>query len=203
MDRYLARLEQESGAADFRVMQSNGGSIGTAQARREAVRYVLSGPAGGVVGSRYVAAAVGLTQLLTFDMGGTSTDVSMCDGDIQVTTESEIGGLPIRIPIIDLHTVGSGGGSIAHVDAGGALRVGPQSAGADPGPVCYGQGGRQPTVTDANLILGRLAADRFLGGSHGPGRARCRVGPAPTGRGSRPDSPARLDPGSNGSPGRG
>lgn len=164
MDRYLARLERESGATDFRVMQSNGGSIGTAQARREAVRCVLSGPAGGVVGARHVAAAAGFEQLLTFDMGGTSTDVSLCDGDIQITTESEIGGLPIRIPVIDIHTVGSGGGSIAYVDAGGALRVGPQSAGADPGPICYGRGGQQPTVTDANLILGRLAADRFLGG---------------------------------------
>jgi len=117
-----------------------------------------------VVGARYVAEAAGFNHLLTFDMGGTSTDVSLCAGDIQVTTESEIGGMPIRIPIIDIHTVGSGGGSIAYVDAGGALRVGPQSAGADPGPVCYGRGGQQPTVTDANLILGRLAADQFLGG---------------------------------------
>ncbi len=164
LDRYLERLERESGAADFRVMQSNGGSISAAQARREAVRCVLSGPAGGVVGARYVAEAAGFSQLLTFDMGGTSTDVSMCLGAAQVTTESEIGGLPIRIPVIDIHTVGSGGGSIAYVDAGGALRVGPQSAGADPGPVCYGRGGQQPTVTDANLILGRLAADHFLGG---------------------------------------
>jgi len=164
MDRYLARLERESGAIEFRVMQSNGGSISAAQARQEAVRCVLSGPAGGVVGARYVAATAGFTDFLTFDMGGTSTDVSLCAGDLQVTTESEIDGLPIRIPIIDIHTVGSGGGSIAYVDAGGALRVGPQSAGADPGPVCYGQGGRRPAVTDANLILGRLAADRFLGG---------------------------------------
>jgi N-methylhydantoinase A len=164
MDRYLARLERESGISDFRVMQSNGGSIGVSQARREAVRCVLSGPAGGVVGARYVATTAGFEQLLTFDMGGTSTDVSLCIGDIQITTESEIGGLPIRIPVIDIHTVGSGGGSIAYVDVGGALRVGPQSAGADPGPVCYGQGGQQPTVTDANLILGRLPADHFLGG---------------------------------------
>ncbi|MBN1993865.1 MAG: hydantoinase/oxoprolinase family protein [Anaerolineae bacterium] len=164
MDRYLARLERESGVSDFRVMQSNGGSIGLAQARREAVRCVLSGPAGGVVGARYVAAAAGSEQLLTFDMGGTSTDVSLCTGDIQITTESEIGGMPIRVPVIDINTVGSGGGSIAYVDAGGALRVGPQSAGADPGPVCYGRGGQQPTVTDANLILGRLPADHFLGG---------------------------------------
>jgi N-methylhydantoinase A len=164
MDRYLGRLEVESRATDFRVMQSNGGSIRADQARREAVRCVLSGPAGGVVGARYVAEAAGFSQLLTFDMGGTSTDVSLCPGDIQVTSESEIGGLPIRIPIIDIHTVGSGGGSIGYVDAGGALRVGPHSAGADPGPVCYGRGGQQPTVTDANLTLGRLPADLFLGG---------------------------------------
>ena len=140
MDSYLNRLQKESNAADFRVMQSNGGSISAEQARREAVRCVLSGPAGGVVGARYVGEAAGFNNLLTFDMGGTSTDVSLCAGDIQVTTESEIGGLPIRIPVIDIHTVGSGGGSLAFVDAGGALRVGPQSAGADPGPVCYGRG---------------------------------------------------------------
>lgn len=164
MDGYLGRLERESGTADFRVMQSNGGSISAARARREAVRCVLSGPAGGVVGARYVAEAAGFSHLLTFDMGGTSTDVSLCAGRAQVTTEADIGDLPIRIPVIDIHTVGSGGGSIASVDAGGALRVGPQSAGADPGPICYGRGGQQPTVTDANLILGRLTADHFLGG---------------------------------------
>lgn len=164
MDGYLSRLERESGVKDFRVMQSNGGSITTGQARREAVRCVLSGPAGGVVGARYVAEAAGFSQILTFDMGGTSTDVSLCPGAAQVTTESDIGGMPIRIPVLDIHTVGSGGGSIAYVDAGGALRVGPQSAGADPGPVCYGRGGQQPTVTDANVVLGRLVADHFLGG---------------------------------------
>lgn len=164
MTRYLGRLEHESQAHDFRVMQSNGGSIRAAQARREAVRCVLSGPAGGVVGAKYVAEAAGFNQLLTFDMGGTSTDVSLVAGDIQVTTESDIGGLPIRIPVIDIHTVGSGGGSIGYVDAGGALRVGPESAGADPGPVCYGCGGQRPAVTDANLLLGRLPADHFLGG---------------------------------------
>lgn len=164
LDRYLARLEQDSGAVDFRVMQSNGGSISAGEARREAVRCVLSGPAGGVVGARYVAEAAGFSNLLTFDMGGTSTDVSLCVGGVQVTTESEIGGLPLRIPVIDIHTVGSGGGSIAFVDAGGALRVGPHSAGADPGPICYGRNGQQPTVTDANLILGRIPVDLFLGG---------------------------------------
>lgn len=164
MDRYLARLEQEAGATDFRVIQSNGGSIRAAQARREAVRCVLSGPAAGVVGAQFVAAQAGFERLLSFDMGGTSTDVSLCDGDIQVTTEAEIDGRPMRVPVIDIHTVGSGGGSIASVDSGGALRVGPQSAGADPGPICYGRGGTEPTVTDANLILGRLPAAWFLDG---------------------------------------
>jgi N-methylhydantoinase A len=167
MDRYLGRLERELGADDFRIMQSNGGSIHAQQARSQAVRSILSGPAGGVVGAQFVAAAAGFDQIITFDMGGTSTDVSLCAGEIQVTSEGEVGGLPIRIPLIDIHTVGSGGGSIAAVDAGGALRVGPESAGADPGPVCYGQGGTAPTVTDANLILGRLAPDYFLGGRMG------------------------------------
>lgn len=167
MDRYLGRLERELGADDFRIMQSNGGSIHARQARSQAVRSILSGPAGGVVGAQFVAAAAGFDQIITFDMGGTSTDVSLCAGEIQVTSEGEVGGLPIRIPLIDIHTVGSGGGSIAAVDAGGALRVGPESAGADPGPICYGQGGTAPTVTDANLILGRLAPDYFLGGRMG------------------------------------
>ncbi|MDM8521197.1 hydantoinase/oxoprolinase family protein [Anaerolineales bacterium HSG6] len=175
MDRYLAQLEQKSGAADFRVMQSNGGSIRASQARREAVRCVLSGPAGGVVGAKYIAQKAGSSQLITFDMGGTSTDVSLCDGDIQITTEGEIGGLPIRIPIIDIHTVGAGGGSIAYVDAGGALRVGPESAGANPGPICYNQGGTQPTVTDANLILGRLPANQFLGGQMSLNQAATKI----------------------------
>ncbi|MFQ5593410.1 MAG: hydantoinase/oxoprolinase family protein [Anaerolineae bacterium] len=164
MDRYLGRLEAELDTEDFRIMQSNGGSIHADQARRQAVRSILSGPAGGVVGAQHVAAEAGFERVISFDMGGTSTDVSLCDGDIHVTAEGEIGGLPIRIPVIDIHTVGSGGGSIAYVDAGGALRVGPQSAGADPGPVCYGMGGAEPTVTDANLVLGRLAPDYFLGG---------------------------------------
>jgi len=164
MSRYLQRLETHLPTDDFRIMQSNGGSIRADQARRQAVRSILSGPAGGVVGATHVARMAGFERVITFDMGGTSTDVYLSHGDIQVTTEAEIGGLPIRIPVIDIHTVGSGGGSIAYADAGGALRVGPQSAGADPGPVCYGRGGRQPTVTDANLLLGRLAPDYFLGG---------------------------------------
>ncbi len=165
LDRYLGRLAEQLQGVDFRIMQSNGGSISAAQARREAVRSILSGPAGGAVGAFYVAQAAGFSHVLTFDMGGTSTDVALCDGGIQVTSEGEIGGLPVRIPLIDIHTVGAGGGSLARVDAGGALRVGPQSAGAEPGPACYGRGGDLPTVTDANLALGRLPVDRFLGGT--------------------------------------
>ncbi len=164
LDRYLGRLQAELAGMDLRIMQSNGGSISAQEARRHAVRSILSGPAGGAVGAYHVAAAAGLTQVITFDMGGTSTDVSLCDGGIRLTSEAEIGGLPVRVPVIDIHTVGAGGGSIAAVDAGGALRVGPQSAGADPGPACYGAGGKLPTVTDANLVLGRLAASHFLGG---------------------------------------
>ncbi len=164
LDRYLGRLAEQWQGADFRIMQSNGGSISATQARREAVRSILSGPAGGVVGAYHAAQAAGFPRVLTFDMGGTSTDVALCDRGIQVTSEGEIGGLPVRIPVIDIHTVGAGGGSIAAVDLGGSLRVGPQSAGADPGPACYGRGGDLPTVTDANLVLGRLPAERFLGG---------------------------------------
>ena len=164
LDRYLGRLDEQLQGVDFRIMQSNGGSIGAAQARREAVRSILSGPAGGAVGAFHVAQAAGFSRVLTFDMGGTSTDVALCDGGIQVTSEGEIGGLPVRIPLIDIHTVGAGGGSIAAVDLGGSLRVGPHSAGADPGPACYGRGGSLPTVTDANLALGRLPGERFLGG---------------------------------------
>lgn len=162
--RYLGRLEREMRAARLRIMQSNGGSAGTAAARREGVRSILSGPAGGVVGALHVARSAGLRDVITFDMGGTSTDVSLARGEARVTSEAEIDGLPIRVPVIDLHTVGSGGGSLARVDAGGALRVGPHSAGSDPGPACYGRGGERATVTDANLVLGRLPPDHFLGG---------------------------------------
>ncbi len=163
MERYLGRLEAEVGKERFRIMQSNGGSISAATARQEAVRTILSGPAGGVVGATFVAKDAGVDKVITFDMGGTSTDVSLVDGDLTVTTEADVGSLPIRVPLLDIHTVGSGGGSIVWIDEGGALRVGPQSAGADPGPVCYGRG-EKITVTDAHLILGRLDPDRFLGG---------------------------------------
>ncbi|MFQ5883016.1 MAG: hydantoinase/oxoprolinase family protein [Candidatus Methylomirabilales bacterium] len=163
MEHYIGRLEAEVGRGRLRIMQSNGGSISAAMARQEAVRTILSGPAGGVVGAVSIAGAAGFDKVITFDMGGTSTDVSLADGGLTVTTEATVGGLPLRIPLLDIHTVGSGGGSLVWIDEGGALRVGPQSAGADPGPVCYGRGDGI-TVTDAHLFLGRLDPDRFLGG---------------------------------------
>ena len=167
MSRYLRALEaglQGERPLRLRVMQSNGGSLGAAQAAAAAVRTVLSGPAGGVVGALNAARAAGLDQVITFDMGGTSTDVSLCPGRILERNDLEVSGLPIRTPAVDVHTVGAGGGSIAGLDAGGALRVGPESAGADPGPAAYGRG-RKPTLTDAHVVLGRLRPDRFLGGT--------------------------------------
>lgn len=163
MSRYLARLQQGLGDSVLRIMQSNGGSISAARASTEAVQTILSGPAAGVVGAQAVAQASGVTRLITFDMGGTSTDVSLLDGAISTTSESLVGDLPVRLPVLDIHTVGAGGGSIAWIDAGGGLRVGPRSAGAEPGPVCFGKGS-QLTVTDANLLLGRLDPEYFLGG---------------------------------------
>ena len=163
MDRYLSHLGREMGKDALRIMQSNGGSIAAETAKRESVRTILSGPAGGVVGAFETARAAGLTHVITFDMGGTSTDVSLCDGRIRTTAEASVAGFPVRVPMIDIHTVGAGGGSIARVDAGGALRVGPESAGADPGPACYGKG-EEITTTDANLYLGRLLPNHFLGG---------------------------------------
>jgi N-methylhydantoinase A/oxoprolinase/acetone carboxylase beta subunit len=164
MKRYLGRLEKQLVANLVRIMQSNGGCVLARSAKENPVSTILSGPAGGVVGAKEVAAAAGFPRIISFDMGGTSTDVSLCDGEMATTTESMISDLPLRMPIIDIHTVGSGGGSIAYIDQGGALRVGPQSAGADPGPICYGKG-EDVTVTDANLLLGRLDPDRFLGGA--------------------------------------
>jgi len=154
------------GSADRRifVMQSSGGITGLATAAREPVRTVLSGPAGGVVGAVAAARASGFDQIIAFDMGGTSTDVSLVEGEIKTANDAQIAGLPISVPMLDIHTVGAGGGSLARFDAAGVLRVGPESAGADPGPICYGRG-TQPTVTDANLILGRLQPKRFLGGN--------------------------------------
>lgn len=185
LDRYLGSLEdvitKETMNSHLRIMQSNGGIIGTSEARSSGVRCILSGPAGGVVGAANIARFAlnskgkgnnddGYTHklnVITIDMGGTSTDVSLIDEVPSVTTESVIGGYPIQIPVIDIHTIGAGGGSIASIDLGGALRVGPKSAGADPGPACYARsdvGHDLPTVTDANLVLGRLQADHFLAG---------------------------------------
>lgn len=145
------------------VMQSSGGIAALATAAREPVRTVLSGPAGGVVGAAATARGSGFENIIAFDMGGTSTDVSLVEGTIKTASDAQIAGLPIGVPMLDIHTVGAGGGSLSRFDAAGVLRVGPESAGADPGPICYGRG-VQPTVTDANLLLGRLQPTKFLGG---------------------------------------
>ncbi|HEV2399475.1 MAG TPA: hydantoinase/oxoprolinase family protein [Candidatus Sulfotelmatobacter sp.] len=146
------------------VMQSSGGITALSTAVQEPVRTVLSGPAGGVVGALTTARASGFDNIIAFDMGGTSTDVSLVEGEIKTANDAQIAGFPIGVPMLDIHTVGAGGGSLARFDAAGVLRVGPESAGADPGPICYGRG-FQPTVTDANLILGRLRPTNFLGGN--------------------------------------
>ncbi|TFH59543.1 MAG: hydantoinase/oxoprolinase family protein, partial [Gemmatimonadales bacterium] len=164
MSRYLGRLSRESRARPIHIMSSNGGAVPVERAIREPVHTVLSGPAGGVVGALAWAKRSGFEQIITFDMGGTSTDVSLCPGRPLHTREFEIGGQPVAVPVIDIHTVGAGGGSLARVDPGGALRVGPESAGADPGPVAYGQGGKDLTVTDAHVWLRRLPTNAFLGG---------------------------------------
>jgi N-methylhydantoinase A len=174
MQSYLERIGERarnlngsSGAAKkaprIFVMQSSGGITALEAAAREPVRTVLSGPAGGLVGAAAMAARRGFPRVLSFDMGGTSTDVALVEGEARPGSQAEVAGFPVGVPMLDIHTVGAGGGSLARFDAGGALRAGPESAGADPGPICYGRG-VQPTVTDANLILGRLRADRFLGG---------------------------------------
>ncbi len=164
MKRYLSYLVSHLGDENrLRIMQSNGGSISSGTAMVESIRTILSGPAGGVVGASEIGRIAGFDKLITFDMGGTSTDVSLVDGKVSLTMESKISGWPIKVPMIDIHTVGAGGGSIARIDPGGSLKVGPESAGADPGPICYGKG-EEVTVTDANLFLGRLLPDRFLGG---------------------------------------
>ena len=165
------RLQQLERPISLRVMQSSGGSISVETASAEPVRTILSGPAGGLVAAQRVAQLAGYEDILTFDMGGTSTDVALCQGAPKTTSEAKISDLPIAVPVLDIHTVGAGGGSIAFVDAGGALRVGPESAGANPGPACYGKG-ILPTVTDANVVLGRFGAAGLLGGSMTLHRAR-------------------------------
>jgi N-methylhydantoinase A len=161
MGRYLTRL---SDARNLRVMQSSGGSISAEVAAVEPVRTILSGPSGGVVGALRAARSAGLKNVITFDMGGTSTDVALCDsGAIRTTNEATVAGLPVAVSVMDIHTVGAGGGSIARVDEGGSLRVGPESAGADPGPACYGRS-NLPTVTDAHVVLGHFGGAGLLGG---------------------------------------
>jgi N-methylhydantoinase A len=163
MRRYLAELAEKAGAR-VRVFQSSGGVISASAAGMQAVHTVLSGPAGGLAGAVQTAKAAGFERIISFDMGGTSTDVALYDGKFPFTNETELGGCAIRVSMLDIHSVGAGGGSIAYLDSGGALRVGPRSAGASPGPACYGAG-EEVTVTDANALLGRIDPERFLGGA--------------------------------------
>ena len=162
---YIERLTDKLGSVSLHIQQSNGGILPAADIQTRAVYTVLSGPAGGVHGAHQLAREMKIDRIITFDMGGTSTDVSLCDGKPTLTRDHTIDGYPIRIEVMDIHTVGAGGGSLAHIDSGGLLKVGPQSAGASPGPICYGTGGSQLTVTDANLFLGRLLPDSFMGGA--------------------------------------
>ncbi len=168
---YLRRLGAGLPGVPVSVMQSSGETMGAEQATGQAVRMLLSGPAGGLVATQYLGELAGFGRLLTFDMGGTSTDVALIEGDLHLTTEGHIGDWPVAVPMMDMHTIGAGGGSIVWLDAGGMLQVGPESAGAAPGPACYGRGGQRPTVTDANLLLGRLRSDAFLGGEMGLDRS--------------------------------
>jgi N-methylhydantoinase A len=176
---YLGRLAEraaEAGLPRPLVMQSSGGVVDLESAARGVAGCVLSGPAGGVVGAAFVARASGRDDVLSFDMGGTSTDVApIVGGEAQTTTESEVAGVPLKLPMVDVHTVSAGGGSLAWADAGGALRVGPRSAGAEPGPAAYGRGGEEPTVTDADLFLGHLADGARLGGEVTLDRARAET----------------------------
>ena len=170
IDRYLERfssgLRTLGVPSDPLVMQSNGGSVSVATVRKSPINTFLSGPAGGVMAAANLAIQAGHPNLITFDMGGTSTDVSLIrNGQTSKRSLVEIAGFPVRVPTLDIHTIGAGGGSIAWVDPGGLLKVGPQSAGADPGPALYGRGGSEATVTDANIILGRLAGSALIGGA--------------------------------------
>ena len=178
MSRYIASLEDNLGRrrAGLSIMQSSGGVLSAQAAAREPVRTILSGPAGGVAGALSVARRAGVDRLLSFDMGGTSTDVALLHATSEppVTIEGQVAGMPVRVPMLDIHTAGAGGGSLAWIDMAGALQVGPQSAGADPGPACYGRG-EGATVTDADLVLGRLHPDHFLGGAMRLDHARARA----------------------------
>jgi N-methylhydantoinase A len=185
MGRYLRNLGMHASGMQhargvrtdlqLRVMQSSGGSISAEAAAQEPVRTILSGPAGGVVGALHAARVAGIANIITFDMGGTSTDVALCDREgMRLTNESVVAGSPVAVPMMDIHTVGAGGGSIARVDEGGSLRVGPESAGADPGPACYGRS-LLPTVTDAHVVLGHFPGAALLGGEFKLDAARARA----------------------------
>jgi len=169
MSRYLERLEERAGAIGVvapRILQSHGGVASAREAGAKSVRTLASGPAAGVTGAAFLAAKADMADIITFDVGGTSTDVCLIEGGQPlIAKEREFHGHPVRFPMVDVHSVGTGGGSIAWVDAGGFLHVGPQSAGASPGPACYDLGGTEPTVTDANVVLGRLPPDALLGGA--------------------------------------
>lgn len=162
---YIKRLKKQIGSVSLHIQQSNGGILPADNIEKRAIYTVLSGPAGGVHGAHQLAREMALDKIITFDMGGTSTDVSLCDQTPSLTRDLRIDGYPIRIEVMDIHTVGAGGGSLAHIDSGGLLKIGPESAGARPGPICYGFGGRKLTVTDANLFLGRLLPHQFMGGT--------------------------------------
>ena len=162
---YIERLIYRLDNVPLHIQQSNGGILPASGIEKRAIYTLLSGPAGGVHGSHQLAMEMGINKLITFDMGGTSTDVSLCDQTPTLTREYQVDGYPIRIEVMDIHTVGAGGGSMAHMDTGGLLKIGPESAGTRPGPICYGFGGKNLTVTDANLFLGRLLPDRFMGGT--------------------------------------
>ena len=164
VDYYLRRLAEEFEGCSVSMMQSSGGTIAVDQAARRTVNLLLSGPAGGLAATHFLGRLLGESRFMTFDMGGTSTDVALLDGDIRLTNEGRVGVWPVAVPMVDMHTIGAGGGSLAWIDEGGMLQVGPESAGAYPGPACYGQGGLQATVTDANVLLGRLIPKAFLGG---------------------------------------
>ncbi|MFX4227306.1 MAG: hydantoinase/oxoprolinase family protein [Porticoccaceae bacterium] len=161
---YFRQLHSALNPAPISIMQSSGGTIAIDQAADKAANLLLSGPAGGLAAAEYLGKLIHSEKMLSFDMGGTSTDVALLDKGIRLTSEGRIGRYPIALPMVDMHTIGAGGGSIAYLDSAGMLHVGPESAGARPGPACYGQGGDRPTVTDANAVMGRIQPDSFLGG---------------------------------------
>ena len=165
VQQYLQRLQAALHRTPLSIMQSSGGTTDAHNAGNRAVNLLLSGPAGGLAAAKQLGEQIGKPRLITFDMGGTSSDVALINGDIALTSEGRIGPYPVAVPMVDMHTIGAGGGSIASLDEGGLLKVGPESAGADPGPAAYGKGGSRPTVTDANVVLGRLPANARLGGS--------------------------------------